>query len=87
MSVVFTGYKTNVGVNLSVSYIVDWSLYLPEWVTLGFSATKSQGACKKVNVRKLVPTRKLQGHCIPFHVYILQESACACVDIAYKGET
>ena len=36
------GYKNNVGVNLSVSYIVDLSLYLPKWVTLGFSATTSQ---------------------------------------------
>ena len=42
MSIVFTGYKNNVGVNQSVSYIVDLSLYLPEWVTLGFSATTSQ---------------------------------------------
>ena len=42
LSVVFTGYKNNVGVNLSVSYIVDLSLYLLEWVTLGFSATISQ---------------------------------------------
>ena len=42
MSVVFIGYKNNVGVNLSVSYIVNLSLYLHEWVTLGFSAITSQ---------------------------------------------
>ena len=63
------------------------SPYLQQSIQRAKSPNVSEGACKKVNVRKLVPTRKLQGHCIPFHVDILQESACACVDIACIGET
>nr|POE96708.1 l-type lectin-domain containing receptor kinase ix.1 [Quercus suber] len=38
LSVVFTGFKNNVVVNQSLSYTVDLRIYLPEWVTFGFSA-------------------------------------------------
>ncbi|CAL5358242.1 unnamed protein product [Camellia sinensis] len=38
LSVVFTGYKDNHMIETSLSFVVDLREYLPEWVTIGFSA-------------------------------------------------
>ena len=42
LSVIFTGFKNNVTVNQSLSYIVDLRKVLPEWVNFGFSAATGE---------------------------------------------
>ncbi|CAL5438406.1 unnamed protein product [Camellia sinensis] len=59
LSVIFTGSKNNQRIESSLSYLVDLREHLPEWVTIGFSASTGS-SFEKNNVKSWTFNSTLQ---------------------------